>query len=117
MFKFYINYPDSMSHENIRLIQGRLRSNFYDWLKPYCVLCANISVEYNEKEYTDKVYHEFIVNFDLEPECYGGPDLTYHNACCVQISKLGEEIITYHKYDDYLVIDGMQPNAYHLVEV
>lgn len=117
MFKFYVNYPDTMSHENMRLIQGRLRNNFYEWLKPYSVLCANISVEYNEKEYADKVNHEFIVSFDLEPECYGGPDPAYHNACRVWIAKFGEEIIAYHKYDDYLVVDGMQPNAYHFDEV
>lgn len=117
MFKFYINYPDTMTHEKMRCIQGRLRSNIHDWLKEYRVIITNIEVDYHEKEYSDKVDHEFIVSFDLEPECYGSTNPSYHNECRVQIVKFGEDIIIYHKYEDFLCTYGMQPDAYHFEEV
>lgn len=117
MLKFYINYPDTMAQDTIRCIQGRLRSNIRDWLKQYRVNIANIEVDYREKEYSDKVDHEFIISFELEPECYGGPNPSYYNACRVQIAKFGEDIIVYHKYKEFLDACGMQPNAYHFEEV
>lgn len=116
MFQFYLNYPDTLDHEQQRRIIGMLRSNIHEWLCTYNVIIANISVQYREKELPTRVDHEFITTFDLELECYGGPDPTYCNTCKNKIAKFDQDIVVDRKYADYFEIGGMLPNAYYLKE-
>ena len=117
MFKFVLTYPDQMTKEQSHTVLGRLRGYSYEWLKEKHVIIANIRTRYNEIELPDEIKHEYILEFDLEPECYGGPDPIYHQKCREQIAKFGQEIIVDRRYSDLLEIGGQLPNSYYLEEV
>ena len=106
-----------MSKEHSHTVLGRLRNYSYDWLKEKQVIIANIRTRYNEIELPDKIKHEYILEFDLEPECYGGPDPVYHQRCKNLIAKFGQDIVVDRKYCDILEVDGQLPDSYYLEEV
>lgn len=118
MFKFVLNYPDKMTHDQMRTIEGRIKFNSHEWLKrDYLVIITNIDTRYHEEEHTDEVKHEFILTFDLEPECYGDNSPSYHQHCVNQMSKFGQDIIVDKKYSDFLEVGGQLPNSYYFEEV
>lgn len=117
MFKFVLTYPEKMSHDDMRSVLRQLRHWPFVWLKEQNVLLANITTRYNEVSMEDKTKYEYIVEFDLEPECYGGPDPTYHEMCKNRILMLGQSIIVDRLHSDILEIGGQLPNSYYLDEV
>ena len=117
MFKFVLTYPEKLEHDQMRSILSKLRYYPFEWLKEQNVLLANISTSYNEVELPDKTQYECILEFDLEPECYGGPDPVYHQKCKNIIAKFGQDIVVDRKYCDILEVDGQLPDSYYIEEI